>query len=71
MVLQRQGREDEAHTVLTEGLGLARALPYPYAEARVLEEMGRAEEALAIFRRLGATKDAGRLEQVWQSGRNA
>ncbi|HZU13523.1 MAG TPA: adenylate/guanylate cyclase domain-containing protein [Chloroflexota bacterium] len=63
MVLRRQGRHDEADTSLAEGLDLARALPTPYAEARILEQLGQREEALAIFRRLGALKDVERLEQ--------
>ncbi len=63
MVLRRQGREEEAAPILAEGLGLARELPYPYAEARILEQMGQVEEALAIFRRLGAQKDVERLER--------
>lgn len=52
-------------------MGWARAIPNPYSEARILVELGllasregrdrtargRLEEALAIFRRLGAKRD--------------
>ena len=52
-------------------------MPYPYAEGRLLHAYGqmhvakgepgpareRLEAALAIFRRLGARKDAERVEQ--------
>jgi tetratricopeptide (TPR) repeat protein len=59
-VLNRQDRRSDAERVLEEGLELARSVPFPYAEARLLEELGRRDEAYAIFRRLGATKDAER-----------
>jgi hypothetical protein len=53
-------------------------MPYPYAEARLLHVYGlmhaqkggpepareRLEAALALFRRLGARKDAERVEQA-------
>ena len=78
MVFVRQGRGEEADRVLTEGLALARSLPYPYVEARILFQLGtmhgqqhdpeqareRLEEALAIFRQLGASKDVERAEQA-------
>jgi tetratricopeptide (TPR) repeat protein len=78
MVLIRQGRDEEATGVLTKGLALVRSMPYPYREACILEQMGilaqqrddpeqaqaRLEEALAIFRRLGAKKDVERTEQA-------
>ena len=63
MVLTRQGNANEAATILEEALVLARSLPYPYAEARILAELDRLEEALAIFQRLGARKDIERTEQ--------
>ena len=64
--------------MLDEGLALARSMPYPYAEARLLHVHGqllavqgepelarkRLEAALAIFRRLGARKDLERTEQL-------
>jgi tetratricopeptide (TPR) repeat protein len=76
MVLIRQGRHDKAQQVLSEGLALARSMPFPYMEARILEQLGilqtqrgepeqaqtRWEESLAIFQRLGAKKDVERLE---------
>ena len=63
MVLTRLGQREEAAEILEEGLELARSLPYPYAEARILGQLGKTEEALAIFRRLGAQKDIERMEQ--------
>jgi tetratricopeptide (TPR) repeat protein len=60
MVLARKGQPEEADRAFQEGLELARSLPYPYAEARILEQMGRGEEALMIFQRLGAAKDVER-----------
>src|SRR5205085_8521486 len=74
----RQGRWEEAEHVLEEGLALTRSMPNPYAEGRLLHVYGamyaqkgepepaweRLEAALAIFRRLGARKDAERVEQA-------
>ncbi|HEX5547944.1 MAG TPA: tetratricopeptide repeat protein [Ktedonobacterales bacterium] len=62
---------------LDEALALARSMAYPYAEARALYEQGRLrasarewrqardrfEDALGIFRRLGARPDIARTEQ--------
>jgi tetratricopeptide (TPR) repeat protein len=78
MVLIRQGCSEEALRVLTAGLALTRSMPYPYWEACILEQLGilaqqradpeqaqaRLEEALAIFRRLGAKNDIERTEQT-------
>jgi tetratricopeptide (TPR) repeat protein len=78
MVVSRQERWAEADQSLEEGLTLARSMPYPYAEARLLcvdgemhmqkeepdQAWKRLEAALAIFRRLGARKDAERTEQA-------
>jgi transposase len=78
MVFTRQHRWLAAAHRLEEGLTLARRMPYPYAEARLLHVYGlmhaqkgeperareRLEAALAIFRRLGARKDAERMEQA-------
>lgn len=61
-----------AESALAEGLALARSMPYPYAEARLLCVYGemhaqngepqpareRLQAALTIFQRLGARKDA-------------
>jgi hypothetical protein len=68
---------EEAEQALDEGLVLARTMSYPYAEARFLQAQGSLlaeqgqlrlgreqwEAALAIFQRLGARKDAERLER--------
>jgi tetratricopeptide (TPR) repeat protein len=67
---------EEAERALAEGLTLARGMPCPYAEARLLHVAGamlaqkgereRAQgelaAALAIFRRLGARKDMEQAE---------
>src|SRR5579884_1496991 len=72
IALTRLGRREDAGGVLKEGLERARAMPLPYTEARILAQLGlldrdagaadeareRLEDALAIFRRLGAAKDA-------------
>jgi class 3 adenylate cyclase/tetratricopeptide (TPR) repeat protein len=63
-VLQRQGLRAQAAETLEEGLALARSLPYPYAEARILAGMGMLEEALVIFRRLGARRDVEATEHL-------
>jgi hypothetical protein len=77
LVAIRQKRWDDVERALEEGLALARCMPYPYGEARLLHVYGevhagkgepgpareRLEAALAIFRRLGARKDAERVEQ--------
>ena len=77
LLAARQGRWAEAHQAAEEGLHIARTLPIPYSEALLLEVGGqihahqgepeqareRLQEALAIFRRLGARKDAERTEQ--------
>jgi len=76
LVLLRREQWDEAARSLAEGLALARAMPYPYAEARLLHLDGtlRAQQgegaaardhlaaARAIFARLGARRDSERLE---------
>lgn len=78
MAQRQQERWDEAAGTLEKALALVRPMPYPYAEARILHEYGtlyirkeepdRARErfraALDIFRRLGASKDAGRTERA-------
>jgi tetratricopeptide (TPR) repeat protein len=78
MVRHRQGQLVEAAEALEEGIALAREMPYPYAEARLLhvygllhadqDEPGQAQarlaEALTIFERLGARADAERVEQA-------
>src|SRR5439155_26855573 len=78
LIALRQGQWDEAARSLEEGLALARSMPDPYAEARLLHVNGRLqaqkgepeaaqerlEAALAIFARLGASTDAGQVEQL-------
>lgn len=78
LVALRQGCWDEAGRVLAEALALARAISYPYGEARVLHLAGllatgrgegaaareRLAAALAGFRALGAGRDAAQAEQV-------
>jgi hypothetical protein len=78
MVVLRQGHCEVAARSLEEGLALTRSIPYPYAEGRLLHVYGqlhlaqgkagpareRLEAALAIFRRLGARKDAERVSQA-------
>lgn len=78
MALTRQGRWKEAERAFDESLPLARAMPFPYAEARILREYAqmrarkgepdeakhRLQEALAIFQRLGAKKDIERTDRA-------
>jgi tetratricopeptide (TPR) repeat protein len=73
-----QGRLDAAARTLTDGLALAQAMPWPYAEARLRYARARAwsehgqrstaaqdlELALAIFRRLGARPYLDKAEQL-------
>jgi tetratricopeptide (TPR) repeat protein/transcriptional regulator with XRE-family HTH domain len=68
MVLARRRRWEEAERAFEEAVSVARSVRYPYAEARALYEWGlmyvakrdprqgrnRLEEAIEIFRRLGA-----------------
>jgi tetratricopeptide (TPR) repeat protein len=82
MILAEQERWEEAERAFEEAVSLAHSMPYPYAEARALYEYGRMrcrqgereqgcerlQEALAIFRRLGAQKDVERTEQELAAG---
>jgi tetratricopeptide (TPR) repeat protein/transcriptional regulator with XRE-family HTH domain len=77
-VAMAQGCWSEAQRSLDEGLHMARGMGYPYAEGRLLHVYGelhrrqgepaaareQLEAALAIFRRLGARKDAEWAEQA-------
>jgi tetratricopeptide (TPR) repeat protein len=77
VALPLDDRSTAAHA-LDEGLALARALPYPHGEGRLLEVCSqlhlvcgapamsrvRLAEAAAVFRRLGARKDLVRVEQA-------
>jgi tetratricopeptide (TPR) repeat protein len=78
LVQSRQGRPREAEAALDEAIELARRLPYPYSLARALRDWGTLhvqmreqeaarpafDEALSIFRRLGAHRDAEQTEQM-------
>ncbi|HEX6508947.1 MAG TPA: hypothetical protein VF221_15065, partial [Chloroflexota bacterium] len=78
MLLARRERWEAAAAVFDEGISLSRGLPYPYLEARMLYQFGtmlvrqddlegaawRLDDALKIFRRLGASKDVARVEQA-------
>jgi tetratricopeptide (TPR) repeat protein len=78
VILGRQRRWDEAEKALRQALVFARAMPYPYAEARIRYELGRLhierrrpeqardqfESALSIFRDLGARPDIERAERA-------
>ncbi len=71
-----QARWDDAASALEDGLAVARSMPYPHGEGRLLQVYGRLhrargetaaararlDAALAIFRRLGASKDVERVE---------
>jgi tetratricopeptide (TPR) repeat protein len=77
MLACRQERWTQAVDALEEGLALARAMPYPYAEARLLHVYGvvRAQQekpeaarerlgaALGIFQHLGARMDIEQVER--------
>jgi uncharacterized protein HemY len=79
MLALRQGRWEKAECALEEGLALARSMPCPHVEARLLHVYGelliqtgetegareRLAAALGIFQRLGARKDAERTEQAF------
>jgi tetratricopeptide (TPR) repeat protein len=78
LIAIRQQHWAEAEHSLEEGLALARSMPYPYAEARLLHAYGclhiqkgepeaareRLKGALALFRRLGARTDVALAEQA-------
>jgi hypothetical protein len=78
LVSQTRERYAEAACALDEGLALARVMPYPHQEGRLLHVYGllhahrseipqareRLEVARAIFRRLGARPDLERTEEV-------
>lgn len=71
LVLHHLQRDEEAREALLEGRDLAHRMPIPFAEARILAELGRLDraagdedaaranlsEALIIARRLGAGRD--------------
>jgi class 3 adenylate cyclase/tetratricopeptide (TPR) repeat protein len=75
-VMTRQWSWENAETLFTEALTVARGIPFPYGEARALYEYGmmhaqrgdprqarkRLKRALTIFERLGARKDLERTQ---------
>ncbi|MGH2442294.1 MAG: AAA family ATPase [Chloroflexota bacterium] len=75
-ILVRRERCGDAKHCFDEAISRARSMPYPYVEGRALMEMGLMNEtcnkpeqarealgeALAIFRRLGASKDTEAVE---------
>ncbi len=75
LVASAQEEWAEAERAVAEGLALARSLPYPYAEGRLLHVSGsmhrqkgelelarqRLAEARTLFRRLGACRDVERV----------
>lgn len=77
MIATRQEQWPAAMRVLDEGLTLTRSMPYPYAEARLLEAYGalhmrrgepeparqQMKAARAVFERLGARRDADRVAE--------
>jgi hypothetical protein len=77
LVALRQGHYEEVEGACQEGLSLARRLGYPYGEARLLHLSGvlcaqtgqpglareHLEEALALFRGLGARRDSLLVER--------
>lgn len=78
LVMACGGRWEEAEGSFDEALSTARHIPYPYAEGRTLLELGlldshrgepgrgreRLEQALAVFRRLGARPYIRRTEEA-------
>ncbi len=72
LVVTRSRNRPEARRVLDEGMALARSMPYPHVEARILrvealfhaeqgardEALWSLEAALALFERLGAQPEA-------------
>jgi tetratricopeptide (TPR) repeat protein/transcriptional regulator with XRE-family HTH domain len=78
MVLARDGHHDLARAAYQEGLDRARAMPFPYGQARLLHAYGLLDrqqqdhaaahakfvQALAILERLGEDKDADRLRRA-------
>ena len=78
MVLARDGHHDLARAAYQEGMDRARAMPFPYGQARLLHAHGLLDrqqqdhaaahakfaQALAILERLGADNDACRLRRA-------
>jgi hypothetical protein len=74
MIQARDGHHDLARAAYAEGVHRAAAMPFPYAQARLLRAHGlldrqqndhaKLAQALAIFEDLGADADAARLRQA-------
>jgi tetratricopeptide (TPR) repeat protein len=80
-IAAQQSRWDEAERALAEGLDVARAIGYRYAEARLLEARGRLHRqrgsakgdadlaaARALFERFGASAETTRLARLLRQG---
>jgi DNA-binding CsgD family transcriptional regulator len=62
LVAERESKEAERRSLgKAAAIGFAR-LGWPYYQAQALEAAGEPEEALAIYRQIGDTRDARRLE---------
>jgi hypothetical protein len=71
MIHMRGQQWDEAEQALAEAAALARTMPYPHEQGRLERTQGRSEqgahrieEAIAIFRRLGAQPDLRTAEDA-------
>ena len=83
MIHARQERYDSADAAYQDGLRRARAMPFPYGEAQLLQAYGLLQrqrgdrvpadqtlrEALVVFEELGARKDVERVHAALQGGR--
>jgi adenylate cyclase len=83
LVLARLGRTTEAGEMLHAGLRLARKMPQPYIEARILRDLATLEGAgsradsstsrdhltasLEIFTRIGAHRDAAQVRELLET----
>ncbi len=70
-IAREAGREDEAIALARSAAEGFRQLRFPLLEAEACEEAGDVAEALAIWRRCGATACVRRLEDVWDAARGA
>jgi DNA-binding CsgD family transcriptional regulator len=67
----RRGDAEEARALALRAAEAFRAFPWPVEEAEALEVAGELEAALAIYRRIGATRPARRLEDTLGIRRSA
>jgi hypothetical protein len=75
-ILAANGHLEQANVTLEESLSKARSMPCPYAEGKVLRDLGtllgaerekaseRLSSALGIFRRLGAWEEVRETERA-------